>query len=170
MAKSPTDSMALWDGRPPSICSVHCLINSIKLLASWKRMHPLSAYPSKSHSATTTRGNLAMWIKNTLHKYHYLLSTMFVRPTADTVLDGGWRTLGTNWKRAGCSWPRQRARRRRGLVAPARRGGVGNKKEAEIKRKKWPEDNLAMSGSTAGEDRMQKQWTSWEKVWVIGIH
>lgn len=29
--------------------------------------------------------------------------------------------------------------------------------KGEIKRKKWPEDNLAMSGSTAGEDRMQKR-------------
>lgn len=34
-ARNSTDNMVLLDGCPPSICSVHCFVNSIKLQASW---------------------------------------------------------------------------------------------------------------------------------------
>lgn len=33
-ARNSTDNLVLLDGCPPSICSVHCFVNSIKLQAS----------------------------------------------------------------------------------------------------------------------------------------
>lgn len=66
--KTSSDIMVLLDGCPPSICSVHCFINSIKLQASWGRTLSSSIYLNLTRhpSPSILAGNLPVCATNSL--------------------------------------------------------------------------------------------------------
>lgn len=64
--KRSSDIMVLLDGCPPSICSVHCFINSIKPQASWGRTLSSSIYLNLTlhPSPSILAGNLPVCATN----------------------------------------------------------------------------------------------------------